>query len=279
MEYPYDNSQIKTYQTCPMKYFLKYQCKLRKQGSDSISLVFGSAVHKALEMHNLQQQYTEKFDEFEDELARTNEGLALLVDGYKERFLFELSQEIVVVVEAPLVFKLGQYDFMVKPDLVYRHGDEFYSRDYKTTSSIRENYFSTFFINSQISAQIYAVKHEYGQCSGVCIDVLCVRFLKRKSKIRDAGFNCEYDRSFINRTEEELVQWKYNMIQWIERIEHSIETNNWPKASGGFVCNSLLNKCEFRELCKKSTCVEIDSTAKELYYEEHNPYEYMGLDT
>ena len=44
-------SSIGTYIACPRLYFYKYECKLSLP-QDSVHLIFGSAVHKAIELYD-----------------------------------------------------------------------------------------------------------------------------------------------------------------------------------------------------------------------------------
>ncbi len=271
MNKPIDNSQIKVFQECPFKYFLQYKEGLVSKDS-RIALEFGSAVHDLLEKNNKNLPLDTDYNNPE-ELARNREGLELLIKEYLNYHNF--TNEEILDVEKTLSIDLDGVEFVVKPDLVYKSNGEIYGREYKSTASaIDDQYFDRFFINSQISAQIYAINKHFGQCSGICVDVLSIRFLKRKSKIREAGFNAEYDRSYVSRTSEELEIWKENTIYWAKQIKNA---KFYPKASANFRCNARQGRCEYRLLCKRSTCNKLDEGAKELYYERTNPYEYLGF--
>jgi len=285
----YDNSQISTFQMCPMAYYLQYVLGLRKSVLDdtNASMNFGSYFHKFAEtfygktgvkFNEIVQDYEEP--EGSPQYSRT--ALELFCKTFYQKYHEQDKAFTIKETENTSIFDLGVYKFIVKKDGAFEHQGNTFGLEHKTTKSISYNYFDKFFLSSQISAQVYDVQRIYGSCSGIMINAGEIKLLKRKPtgdydrvlQHADSYLACRFNRDFINRNPSEILDWQENTIAWIREIERCKEENVWKKSTGlwgGGICA----RCQFRELCKTSSGLELDESVKDVLYEKCDGYEYL----
>lgn len=281
-KHPYDNSQLNLFQICPHKYYLKYIRGIERADTEgfTVDLDFGSHYHSFLEAHykgelKNPEYYWQDYPLVPGEEVKTKEaGVAMCLE-YLRNYQNVDKDYKVLAVEKPVRFKVGDYEFLVKLDTVVEYLGNIYSLEHKTTGSLWYNYFDRYFINSQISAQTYAVKKEFGQCSGVILSVAEVKNYKRKYKDRSAGLSFKFERELINRVPQEVDSWYENALLTIEEIEECKETEVWRRSDGGGAC-SMFRGCTFKQLCKSSVGMKIDEQVEDvLYAKVSDPYAYM----
>ena len=151
-------SSIRTYQTCPLKYFFKYIAGLPEE-SVSASLVFGSAIHRAIE-HLYRQQmiggaapgvdellthYQAEWQERdakpvrfgrEDDAAALTDLAARMLTAFRESELAKPSGTILAIEEelrGPLI--PGLPDILGRVDLIVETPNELLVQDWKTSRS------------------------------------------------------------------------------------------------------------------------------------------------
>ncbi|MFC1808862.1 PD-(D/E)XK nuclease family protein [Candidatus Omnitrophota bacterium] len=278
----YDNTQIITFQSCPFKYYLKFIKGLKKQSVDetNIDILFGSQVHEFLEKYYLKEKINldEHWSEFVDvaeQPAKSKAGGKHLCREYHKHYKGQDDNKEILDLESVSEFKVRGFEFRVKRDGAFKERDNIFGLEHKTTGDIRYGYWKQFDVHSQITAQVYDVRRIHNRCSGILINVLGVVYLKRKSKIRDAGLNCNFGREYVNRTQQELSTWEDNVEEWITRIEQAKDAGRWPKADGGLACSSYRG-CSFKELCKVSSLEEIDEDIADVLYTVVDPYAYLN---
>ncbi len=151
-------SAIRTYQSCPLRYFFKYVAGLPER-STSASLVFGSALHRALEFHfreimagseppvveRLMAEYQEGWRERDGGFIRfgsseTRAGLDALADRMLTKFHgseVAVPQGRILAIEETLrgCTIPGLPDLLARLDLIVEEPDALVINDWKTARS------------------------------------------------------------------------------------------------------------------------------------------------
>lgn len=304
-----DNSQISTYQTCPMKYYLKYVKGYEKDtaAEENVDLVFGQFFHKFLE--NRYKKETLSADEiwrnypvFPGEQIKTREAGIFLSEQYEKEYVAQDTFEVLDV-EFGITFDVGSTPFIVKVDTVVRIGENIFGLEHKTTGKIWNNYFERYFINSQISAQCHAISQKYGHCEGIILNACEIGTVKKEvlldegdseiesyqysekryskyygqDKIYCSGLRARFERSIINRTKSELSEWYENAKGWAIRINNNILLNDYLRSDASGAC-SLFRGCTYKEICKSSVGMALDEQIiEQLYTVKADPLDYLGL--
>lgn len=148
-------SAVRSYQTCPLQYFFRYVAGLPKE-TVSASLVFGSAIHNAVEHHFRRLLEGEPAPSVEELLARYREGWqdqsapvrfgkdedAGSLDGLAERMLRTFAANDlarpaghILAVEETLRGSIipGLPDVLGRIDLIVETPDELIISDWKTS--------------------------------------------------------------------------------------------------------------------------------------------------
>ena len=293
-----DTSQISCYRNCPRLYRNQYLLGLAQHNNDVTThdRRFGSCVHECLaHYYRTKEVNTVCWDEFVDLADDDTKTLANGKELCKQYFLHyqNLDQFEVLAVECPIQFDLGGYKYLVKLDLVVRANGNVFVVEHKTTKNIGGAYFSKYKLNTQISAQTYACITKFGECSGVIVNALSANNIKKPvlidpamtdliksySKIEVAyskyykknmaycsGINFDFRREIINRTPQQVEDFKLNAIAWLYKMTND---NFHPKNE--HFCTSFKG-CEFKELC--FSCDD-EQIKEQLYKEVKDPYAYM----
>jgi hypothetical protein len=296
----YDNSQLSTFQMCPMAYYLQYIVGIKKGIIDdsNAAMNFGSYFHKYAE--SLYGKTGVKFNEIIHDYEEpgglpqySKEGLELFCKTFYQKYNEQDKIFTIKETEKTSIFDLGAYKFIVKKDGAFEHQGNTFGLEHKTTKSISYNYFDKFFLSSQISAQVYDVQRIYGSCSGIMINGGEIKALQRKPSVKSEDkydgiididvwvkdkhyvcVCCRFNRDFINRNPSEILDWKENTLYWIDRIEECKREHLWFKSTGiwgGGICA----KCQYKELCKTSVGLELDESILDVLYEKTDPYQYL----
>ena len=151
-------SAIRTYQTCPLRYFFRYIAGLPEE-SVSASLVFGSAIHRAIEHHYRQQMiggaapgvdellthYQAEWQERdakpvrfgrEDDADALTDLAARMLTAFRESELAKPSGTILAIEEelrGPII--PGLPDLLGRVDLIVATPSELVISDWKTSRS------------------------------------------------------------------------------------------------------------------------------------------------
>jgi len=207
----YDNSQVSTYQKCPMSYYLQYVVGLRKATIDdsNAAMYFGSAVHKFLENYFIGREQTKEsivseYIQPEDMPQYSSDSLLFVCKAHGEKYLKEDSKFSVLEVEKTAYLPIGKYTFIVKKDGVIEYNDNIFGLEHKTTKSISYNFFNKFFLNSQITAQVASTLQDYKQCSGILVNAIECKLLKRKPPHQVMTEYCKF--------QKDLLQSNFNVI-------------------------------------------------------------------
>lgn len=275
-----DYSQLQTYQYCPQRYYLKYVLGLKKREIDesNIDRAFGESVHNGLASYYKGSDLPAilgAFDEFEDlppevgEMHKTKENGKKLLTSYVEHYLpIDKEMEILAVEEKGSI-DISGINWICKIDTIVRLRGNIYVLEHKTTKNIRYNYFASYNPNTQVSSYTEYVKQKYGQCSGCIINVLQTGFRQRAYRGEPAGFYSKFQREIVNRTAEQLEDFKENVALWVKRMGGE---KDYGKNEGA--CHQFRG-CEFKELCLTSKGIEVDGEIVDVLYEKGDPFGYL----
>lgn len=258
----YSNSYIQSYKTCPLQCYLRYEVGLKKIEDEAAEhhVNWGAAIHEGLKHIYLGDNLESSIDSFKsfyptqldpNDHAKTQENGVKVLEGYVKRWSAEdRSKWRIVSIEERESFDYGQEDaFSVKPDLIMENIQfgGIYGLDHKTVGGKNANlsydFWARFDPNSQITKYVSFIKSKYGDCSGFYINAIGVGFRQRAYKGEPAGFWMRFERQMFNRNESQLDVEKSDTSYWIDRIEHSRQTNQWGQNTDS------CKYCSFKSLC------------------------------
>tara|TARA_Y100000310_G_scaffold341811_1_gene442254 strand:+ start:8652 stop:9494 length:843 start_codon:yes stop_codon:yes gene_type:complete len=275
-----DYSQLSTFINCPQKYYLKYVLCLQKRAIDlrDVDKLFGQCTHTGLERYYKRESNDKviaSFDEFKDvpdEQHKTKQNGVDLLTEYIQHY--ESQDKDMQVLDTEIVgkFKIGDIDYLVKLDTIVKLNDNIYSLEHKTTKNIAYNYFDRFNLSMQLSGQSEFIRQKHGQCSGILLNVLQSGYRKRAYKGESAGFHCKFQREIINRTPEQLDDFKDNVSLWCRKLNYALSDKSWGKNESA--CHAFRG-CQYKELCLTSKGISLDEQIKDTFYDKIDPYAYL----
>lgn len=232
-----DNTALATYMTCPKKFEYAMLMHRRGEGLPSPALAYGTAWHKALEVHyklgggpadrernrdavrtrvTLLGVESDRVDDY-----RTLDRLLLEYDKYVARWGMPLQEDAQTVgwPEQPLVeiatevtWPGARHPYAGKIDRIVKAQGLFFVEDHKTTSRWSSNYFRQFELKNQMIGYAFIGQLLTGiPISGVRINAhVC-----RKS-------DSQFERQTISFSQDRLEEWARNYNAWITRIENDV---------------------------------------------------------
>jgi len=279
-----DYTQLQTFITCPMKYNLKFIEGLKKRDMDErhVDIEFGQRVHKGLELLYMKEpmkKVLSVFDTFVDlppevEKNKTKENGVKLLEGYIEHYkTIDKEIEIIDVEVSDTIEIAPNLLWQVKLDTVVKMRDNIYVLEHKTTKRLDYRYFLRYSPNMQVSGYTYYALKKYKQCSGCMLNVLQSGYRSRAYKGEPAGFNSKYQREIINRTVEQLEDFRLNAVLWSDRLNKEL-VHGWSVGKNEDACHQFRG-CSFKEICMTSRGDVLDNEIVETLYERINPLEYL----
>lgn len=273
-----DYTQLDTFLQCNKKYYNKYIKNIAKVEYDktSIHLDFGSSIHEGLARYYKGESWDRikaSFDSFQDleaEKTKTKANGVSLLQRYIDRYNSEDKKWKVLGVEKKDSFTIKGITYIVKIDLIVEENQNIYVVDHKSSQTKKKKtFFDSFDPNTQVSGYCSYVQEKYGQCSGFIPNALFVGFRQRKYKGEEAGFHCNFERTIINRYQQQLEDFRENVIKTLDNIENSKVKGNWTKKEGG------CTYCEFKELCISCDDEQIEMSL----YEKRDNRSYLKEDS
>ncbi len=276
----WDSTSLGTLKECPMKYFLQIICGLQSKAPKD-ALVFGIAFHKAMQIYHYRRAAGAKHDDaLEGALNagiqefRDPEGNLYLAQK-KDRNFYSLCRAIVwhldhfndqgfkddpartVILDngkpaAELSFRfyfvtLDGIDFFLCghfDHLVEFNGQNFV-KDYKTSSSLGQNFFDQFFPDNQMSLYILGGQVVYKKrIAGAIVDgVQCAVHFNR------------FQRGFIQMPQESINEFAEDTEMWIRMAKVYAETGHYPKNEKS--CDKY-GGCPYREICRSPDSMRLN---------------------
>lgn len=271
-----DYSQLECYKACPRKYYNKYKQCLRKQVEDirDVDTKFGKAIHSGLEefyktwtLEPMYAGFLKHFSvNFKGENVKTVEhGLKALELYYNQYVLQDKDFEILDTEVFDSVILDNGIKYLVKIDLVFKHMNNVYFMDHKTTGRLTPHWWDNFDLSSQLTGYTYYTKKKYGQCSGGWVNAINVGFRSRKYKDEPAGFYCKFERDIFNRNKEQIENWERELLIWTDRLTND---KDFPMTTSS--CSNYRG-CSFKQLCVSV----YDESLMDSMYETYDPIAYL----
>lgn len=164
---PITASQITTFQRCREEYRLSYR-KLLRPFSDSPALVFGTAIHKGLELFFLGKDKAECLDVMEEYLSDPFHvaKARVLMAGYMKHYENDEIEALAVEKE----FSFGRYGGKI--DAVAKINGKVYVVEHKTASDTPDVYWQKLAFDHQIQLYMAGARSLGFEPEGVLYDVL-----------------------------------------------------------------------------------------------------------
>ena len=277
-----DNYAMSNFRTCPRKF--KYRIHERLvPGGDMFAapvpegvtpepqptppeLLFGIAIHKAMDelwighgVDAAKEAFLNRFQPVPEDRKRTPLRGEELIEGYADRWAWELSQIETCQNEIKFSQKIGEIDVEDKHGKaaweVYGGGvidklftlkdrdDLFYVCDHKTSSWESESLIPSFNLHSQFMGYVAGAASfipDACECSTCVADILCI-YPK----------NNKYYRSDILFHHEVLSEWRENILQTARMIMDCYERDTWPMY-GRDACTGWNKLCPYFDICDAS---------------------------
>lgn len=278
-----DASQLQTYIQCPARYSNQYIKNLAKIKYDEreVNMDFGKCGHLAIEylykgkpMEEVKKIFRDKFIGLEDNNIFTPHNGEIVIEAYWNYWQKPISDfsdvnfTNLAIEQINTTMKLNEdIEWIVKIDRVAKNNAGIWYIDHKFTSRSLHYFFNDFWLNMAVSGYCYYVREKYGQCSGFIPDVISLGYRKKAYKGEPAGFHYDFVRDIVNRSNDELNNWKDNAIKWCYRL---MNEKDFPRCESGYVCA----KCSYRELCISGNDINIEQTL----YQKVNPFEYLTIE-
>lgn len=244
-----DSSKLKTFQDCPRKYFYEYVLGWCQE-TGNIHLVFGEAVHRALEhiySHGftvevveqafdlMESYYREEFPDEENDVLRAPKTPAfakpLLIEyirQYQQRDTFKVL-ETEIAGSAPIhVSGKGQKVLHFRLDLLIEKDDGIWIMDHKTSSWMSQRWMDGWLLDFQISFYTHVAYclFESDAVQGVVINGIETRMPTKKQEKAGQMYGCTGETPFqrlpIKKTPDMMRAFLWDANHWYDwvKMEH-----------------------------------------------------------
>jgi len=244
----FDSTSLKTYVTCPRKFYWRYVKDLIPQqwlDKEPAPLGFGGAIHEALDVWyssgNEQEALNAFYDNWQDreeETLRTRERGEKVLEKYFERYNQE-PFEIIAGPEHEFCINIGGYDFAGRLDMAVQWSGMNLIMDHKTSSRMSRYYYHRFRPDIQMSAYPLAAQKIFNKVfHGTVINVLY--FTKTEYDFdRDISYREEWE---LELTERLLAKWMSD-IDSLPKDDYRAWEPRWTS------CMAYMKPCPYRDLC------------------------------
>lgn len=274
----YSRSAVVTDWTCPRKRFLNYEYSGRglSPAATPLELYFGILIHDGLAAivagididaicnaaikqfrYHLLEGTNEDYEatQFAEEQCALGEGL---LRAFARHIWPALMEEYeVVLAEQEMTFEHDGLTFMAKPDLVLRHresGDLLYL-EYKTTSSIKEQWMSSWQYAVQVHSTVKAIEATLGEkVERVIIQGLHKGYISqynRQESVFCYGYFKPGTPPFVKDTwsyiwkaglkKEPIWKREGGVKRWVEEMPINILSKELPQTPPIFINDDLVN--------------------------------------
>ena len=182
-----------------------------------------------------------------EKLYTPQNGLTVLQQYLQQYGELDKSYKVVAV-ETPIVLVLqNSLQYLVKLDTVVEDANGVWVLEHKSTASPKafsDTWWAQFEPNSQLSGQVAACQQQYGRCDGVILNGLSFRHGVRM------GFVVACQRQVFQRTEEQVEDWRSNVLKVIDRIDQDSINLDEPTVLQQWEKNEqMCGWCAYRPLC------------------------------
>ena len=276
MERIWDFTTLDTFQTCRRKYYW-FAVRHLQTKTKSNALLFGAAIHDALDIHYGQKDMPKAISNFKetyqdregDDLRTVNNGVKLL--EHYARVYEKEPFKVLHKPEAGFVFPVGDIMYGGRMDLPIVWDGVIWIMEHKTTSVIRSTYFRQFDLEKQTTGYILGVEALTGKkCMGCLINALEPwKELKRptyKSKKPEDHFQ----RYPVTRSPMLKERFKLNVNRLVRDILWCESNDEFYEAEKKEACFYYNYDCPYKSLCQYGDDERM--IAKEFVVKKWEPY-------
>lgn len=262
---PIDNTALATYMTCPKKFEYSMLRNRRSEGLPSPSLAYGSAWHKALEVHYrlgggrgdrdrnraaveaaiaLVWQGSDRADDY-----RTDARVLLEYDNHVSKWGMPLDEDAqtvgwpdqpLVEIATELTWPGAAHSYTGKIDRVIKAQGLYFVEDHKTTSRWSAGYFRQYELKNQMMGYAWMAQLFTGK------PIAGVRINAHVCRTKDSQF----ERQIISFSQDRLKEWAQNYNGWVLRMERDIQANDFPRNLDA--CDGKYGMCQYAGVCSSS---------------------------
>lgn len=224
------SSVLSEIKLCVQRAYYTYELGLvPKRAKPSVDLIFGSLVHKAIEIYHKESREASyayiKDYVFEETNLKNKRKAVTLLEIYNRQDPLNLIEN-----EKDFTFKIGKHIWKGRFDGVAEHFSQIYVVEFKTTNP----YFLTHKPNDQFVAYWGGGRIFYRNVAGVILVDLDPKSLV-------------VSRSVISFTRDEFLKWREETKLVISYYQRCITAKKFPKTPSA--CKSYGRNCPFLILC------------------------------
>lgn len=290
-----DATQLDTYKRCNEMYRLKYGLNLRRieDMEDSYRMFWGIGVHAGLEQKYQKNPVSAQIQAMSEAFGLPDyEAYPLYTRANAEQLLKEYDQyaqkqdvglEVISTEQVDTVELLPGIGYTVKIDMIVKLNGEFWWIDHKTTqSALTDWYWKRYEFDAKGTGYTWYVTNKFGSCSGGIINALrCHWYLKtttrNKGKANEEtiprGFYWEPQRRRFTRSFEQVVAWKKDTTNWLDKLAEDIGRTGYEQR--WLQNDGQCAGCQFNEYCLSGG----NDQLLDILYEKHDAKAYLKDNT
>ena len=224
------SSVLSEIKLCVQRAYYTYELGLvSKKAKPSVDLVFGSIIHKAIEIYHKESREVAyaflRSCNFEETNLKNKRKAVLLLEIYIRQNGFKY-----IAVERNFSFKIGKHVWKGRFDGIVEYNGELYVVEYKTTNP----YFLIHKPNDQLIAYWAGGRISYQNVAGVILISIDPRSLT-------------VNRTVVSFTWDEFLEWREETKLVISYYQRCLTAKKFPKTGGA--CKSYGRNCPFLILC------------------------------
>jgi len=274
-----DNTALSAYMRCPSRYHKEMVLHRRPSGT-SAALEYGKCMHTMFEVlyktHDAELAKAAAAVKYAETLGKTSDYRTLdrailtfdewiIKWGHPGTDIVQRNERTVGFPETPAVelstnvmLPIAQIPYAVRIDRVFEMDGAFFIEDHKTTSVFGSTYYDEYELSGQMMGYMRAAGLLLGkEIRGVRINVVATR-----------KASTEFDRRILYYSKDQLEGWERNLGVWHNRIQQSLEHNDWPKSFAN--CSGKYGMCAYASVC--STGPQFEQQALEMDF-DYSPWD------
>lgn len=299
---PLDNTAMSAYMTCPREYYFSMVLHRRSKGK-SAALIFGSAWHKAMELHYrsggdrdlvryaVMEYWSREGHQMDD--YRTMERVLLDYDRYTKQYGEDPSKEdgktlgsgpdMMVELSTNAQTEDLLHPWAGKLDRIIDLSGLVYPEDHKTTSRLDKHYFRQFELSNQMMGYTHLAKGLLPSRTVVGVRINVSHVLTQKT---------EFHRQLVTFSPGQIKHWVQVTNDWMTQLagdyihlEEHMRTlalaekplipppNIFRQHFGDNACSRKFGMCTYHSVCSSSSKLQPGVLEREFELNPWNPLE------
>jgi len=247
---PYGYSKIQDFESCPHKYYFRWERGLRPKRVNSnmfVGTVIHAARHAWLENGKSQSAgvaaiasaFTDVEGNLQDDPVEFVNYCVRMFTEYATHWKDEKVER--TGYEVDFTTTVGTFPFTGRLDGVVVMDGMVFVDEVKTTGIPPQQFIQEMHMDGKTTGYVWATQKLTGKTvAGVYLDIIY--------KKRDKAKTFEFVRDITLRSEDQLRQWEAATIDKLVHIEGCRATGYWPHHFGH--CHGRYGKCTYLDLCK-----------------------------